>query len=223
MFRSVCQNVASDVRDGRWRQAWARVAAFANLCWIAARGHASTCIRRWTNGPHSPKNHHRVYRVYAFNEGKGPGFHREISLRMFRADTWEDDVRELTGWESPRLEVRYVLRNKKYRMVLRPGDACRVPLDEPAHRVARLLSARLHGPRGADIECDVTDRVLKYQGPRGDFHASSGLRVRVHDMFPFDDHADNVARFSHVRLVDSVGNVKDLDYALNPAVAACPE
>lgn len=188
---------------------------------------AALVVRSWVRqtfglgaadaGSHGPK----AYRVYAFNEGGGEGFHKELSPRFFDPDAWERDAVEMTGWKKLRLEVRYVFRHKKYRMILRPGDACVFPpYQEPAAPACRLpkgvLSARLQGPRGSDIDCDVTSRVLKYQGPRGDFHAGLGLKVHLQDMFPFDDHVDNAARFTHLRVLDTMARVLDLPYIANP-------
>lgn len=172
-----------------------------------------------------------VYRVYVFNEGDPGGdpratacFHREVSPGVLRPDTWEQDVRAVTGFSEFRVELRYVFRHKRYRMVLRPGDSCQFPpyqdASAPACRLPKgVLSARLQGPVGSGIDCDVTARVLKYQGPRGDFHAGLGLRVALHDMFPFDDHADNAARFTHLRVLDTMARVHDLPYDDNPPMA----
>ena len=215
----------------RWLR---RVWCLLKLAYISAKARVKDAYRSaWTangydsygengNGSgHGPT----AYRIYAFNhEGGGLGFHRELSLRTFRPDSWEQDTRALTGWDSFRVEVRYMFRHKKYRMILRPGDACVFPpYPEPSAPACRLpqgvLSARLQGPKGSDIDCDVTARVLKYQGPKGDFHAGLGLRVYLKDMFPFDDHSDNAARFSHIRVVDTTARVTDLPYAPNPRMS----
>lgn len=167
----------------------------------------------------------RAYRVYVFNEGEEPGFFKEIPVTFFDAASWEADAREITKWTSFRMEVRYTFRHKKYRLVLRPGDTCTFPpYHEPSAPACRLpkgvLSARLQGPLGSDIDCDVTQRVMKYQGPKGDFHAGLGLKVRLHDMFPFDDHADNTTRFSHLRMMDTTARLHDLSYSGNPELSA---
>lgn len=178
---------------------------------VAARGAARDPAEQ-----HGPA----AYRVYVFNEActGDTGFHRELSPALFDPGTWEQDAKSLTGWTSVRVEVRYVFRHKKYRMVLRAGDACVFPpyrdTTAPACRLPKgVLSARLQGPRGSETDCDVTARVLKYQGPRGDFHAGLGLRVMLRDMFPFDDHADNAVRFSHLRVLDTMARVTDIPYA----------
>lgn len=208
--------------------AW-RASCVLHLAWVYVRSWARV-MWRWTmplwrrEAQHGPT----AYRVYVFNEmdnaHEGPEeFYREVSPRYLNAETWEDDVRDMTGWTSFRVEVRYTLRHKKYRMILRPGDSAPwPPYQEPLAPACRLpkgvLSARLQGPLGSDIDCDVTQRVMKYQGPRGDFHAGLGLSVRLQDMFPFDDQLDNRLRFTHLRIMDTTARLHDFSYASNDAI-----
>ena len=206
-----------------------RLACMLHLAWVYARSWLRTLCRLTPWWCRDTTNHGpTVYRVYVFNEGEnaqdGPEeFYRELSPRYLNPSTWEDDVREMTGWTTFRVEVRYTLRHKKYRMILRPGDSytCH-PYQEPSAPACRLpkgvLSARLQGPLGSDIDCDVTQRVMKYQGPRGDFHAGLGLAVKLQDMFPFDDHVDNTIRFTHLRIMDTMARLHDFAYATNPAL-----
>lgn len=172
-----------------------------------------------------------VLRVFAFREpvdgddgaGDDAGF-VEIAPRDFRIDgTWEADVADLTGWTSFRAEVRYALRGKKYRAVLRPGDAIAWPpyggAPRPACRLPKgVILARLCGPETAG--CDVTARVQKYGGPHKDFHAGAGLRVRVQDMFPFDDQADNAERFDRLVVTDALGRTATYAYGENPEMSS---
>jgi hypothetical protein len=203
------------------RSAWGRVVCALHLAWIVLR----SWYRRALSSAQAPAAHApRAYRVYVFNEGEEPGYHREVSPAYFDPATWERDAVDLTGWPRLRVEVRYVFRHKKYRMVLHQGDTCAFPpyqgAGAPACRLPKgVLSARLQGPLGSDIDCDVTSRVVKYQGPCGDFHGGLGLRVHVHELFPFDDHADNAARFSHLRVMDTAARLHDIPYAPNPRVA----
>jgi hypothetical protein len=199
------------------------VACALHLLFVAARAY----VRDWGRavlGLRDADTHQATaYKIYAFNEGAGPGYFRELPPRYLDHDNWERDVKQITGFDTVRLEIRYTFRNRKYRMVLRPGDACRwPPCEEPGAPTCRLprgvLSARLQGPLGSDVDCDVTSRVLKYQGPKGDFHAGLGLTVKMHDMFPFDEHDDNGARFSHLRVIDTTARVTDLPYGPNPDV-----
>lgn len=163
-----------------------------------------------------------VYRVYVFNEsGDDTGFFREFPVSYFDPITWESDIGVWTGWRRFRVEVRYTYRSRKYRMVLRAGNPCPFPpYEEPEvpsfHLPSGVIAAKLQGPNGSGVETDVTRRVHKYRGPRGDFHEGLGLTVRLQDMFPFDDHDDNAARFSHLRVIDHWGRYRDLPYASNP-------
>lgn len=207
-----------------------RTMALFILAWACVKGCVKGLIKRYVWSPaHKPATRDpKMYLVYVFNEGHGPGFHvpgfyKEISLQLFDPETWETDVREMTGWFRFRVEVRYTYRHKKYRLVLRPGDRCPFPMyAEPTAPPCRLpkgvLSARLQGAVGSSIDCDVTHRILKYQGPLGDFHAGLGLTVKVQDMFPFDDQADNSARFTHLRIMDTSGRLHDIPYDTNPCV-----
>ena len=219
----VCRLCCSWARAGaaRLRDAARRAACALRLALVLA---ASWLRAKTSSSSGAPAGHVPTpYRVYAFNEAphdSGDGFFRELPVKYFSADTWEADVAAVTGWTTFRAEVRYMYRNKKYRIVLRRGD--RLPPFDANDHVCRLpkgiLSARLQGPVGSDIDCDVTSRVLKYQGPSCDFHAGKGLRVLLQDMFPFDDHADNAERFTHLRLVDVLGRIADLSYKNNPIV-----
>lgn len=206
----------------RFYRAW----AVLHLVYISCKallGRYCKLSRGVREDTHEP----RIYRTYVFNEGtEEPGFSRELGMYSMYAVTrpnWETEIRELTGWTSFRVEARYVFRHKKYRMILRPGDASPFPMyTEPSAPACRLpkgvLSARLQGPAGSDIDCDVTKRVFKYQGPRGDFHSGLGLVVKIRDMFPFDDHADNAARFSHLRIIDTCARIRDIPYDDNALV-----
>jgi hypothetical protein len=203
---------------------WTRLACGIHLAWIVAK----SWWRRLLGLQASSRDHHApaIYRIYAFNESQHPGcpgFYRELSPAYFDPATWERDAKDLTGWPRLRVEVRYMFRHRKYRMVLHDGDACQFPpYGDPATPACRLpkgvLYARLQGPLGSDVDWDVTSRVMKYQGPRGDFHASLGLHVTMHDMFPFDDHADNAERFSHLRIMDTAATLHDLPYDENPRI-----
>lgn len=192
------------------------------LAWVAARSWVRAVLGAAVSRDDEPV----VYRVYAFNSNAGDdsGFFREISPRHFNPATWEADTGRATGWPAFRVEVRYRLRGRKHRMVLHRGDACSFPGRHAGQPVCRLpkgvLSARLQGPPGSNVDVDVTSRVMKYQGPRGDFHAGAGLRVRLHEMFPFpfDDGDDDGGSFTHLRIIDTMARLHDLPYGANPVV-----
>ena len=166
-----------------------------------------------------------VYHVYTFDAATDAdscsGRFVELPPKDWNPETWEADAREHTGWDAVKQEVRYTVRSRKYRMVLRPGDAVKFPpydTPRPACRFPKgVLCARLVGDE--DIECDVTGHVQKYQGPHSDFHAGLGLRVTVHDMFPFEDHDYVAERFHTLRVTDALARVTDYRYADNPVVS----
>lgn len=189
----------------RWiemaRFAWAWAWAWAQVRLFAAK---------------KRQNDWAVYKVYAFEEnGAVSNNHKyhELPPRFFCPESWEQDAKDATGWDAVRLEVRYSYQGSKYRMVLRPGDACAFPPPLPtAFRPSVIAAALL----GGTVNVDVTRRVIKYQGASKDFH---GTRVTVRDMFPFDDHDDNSERFTHMRLIDSNARMRLIRYASDESVA----
>ena len=72
---------------------------------------------------------------------------------------------------------------------------------------------------GGGKDVNVTARVQKYQGPHGDFYEGLGLQVRVHDMFPFDDHEDTSVRFAGLDVLDAQARRASFSYAQNDAVS----
>jgi hypothetical protein len=122
---------------------------------------------------------------------------------------------------NARVEVRYAAGGKKFRLVLRPGDAFDWPpyaAPRPACRLPRgVLSAELLGHDRAD-RVDVTARVKKYAGPHADFYAGKGLRVRLRDMFPSD--AAMRARFRCLRVVYASLRVREFGFQLDPVIVA---
>lgn len=195
------------------RAAWHTLCVATHLAYIAIK----FWMRRWCK---TSTTDARAYAVYAFKDGDALVY-KDIPLRYFDPASWESDVHELTGWDEFRVEIRYTYRHKKYRMVLHQGDTCVFPpyTNETMCRLPKgVLSARLQGAKGSNIDHDVTHRVIKYQGPRGDFHTGLGLHVTLQEMFPFDDHADNAARFTHLRLIDTMARVHDFAYDTDPCV-----
>lgn len=150
-----------------------------------------------------------VYKVSAVNEEDGTDAN---VTKMFDPEAWEASVRLCTRWTASRIraDVRYLAHGKKFRMVLRPGDACTFPPIPERHRGGPkgVMAAELVGP--GDLAVNITPRVLKYQGPAKDFHRGMGLRVGVTDLFPFDDADELKHNFSALRVVDARARVLDL-------------
>ena len=148
-------------------------------------------------------------------------FH-ELPARFFSPDTWEADAMDATGWGRVRLEVRYTMAGCKYRMVLRPGDVCVFP--PPPRRATSMgfplavLTAMLEDHDGT-TDVDVTTRVLKYAGPNRDFH---GTRVRVRDLFPFDDHDDAFLRTPFLKVFDTLARTTKIPYMSEDHVLHAP-
>lgn len=148
-----------------------------------------------------------VHKVIAFDDETDT--HQKVTA-SFDPRAWEVTVREQTRWttDNLRVDVRYLSRGKKFRMVLRPGDECSFAALSKSCSPDGVLSAEL-------VQTDdkrsfnVTARVLKYQGPGKDFQAGMRHRVGVYDMFPQDDPEELAATYSGVRVMHLVdGSVR---------------
>ena len=205
----------------------ARALAALSLTWV--RVHAR---HRLLGPPRSQEGVWRMYQAHAFLDSS-PARDVPMSYELTRflghepqrvAD-WASVAREHARWTpedgSIRLEVRYTAHGKPYRLLLREKDVLTFPPYDP--KVPRcpmprgIISARLVNPE-KNVDHDVTSRVVKYQGPKGDFHAGLGAFVRVQDMFPFDDQVDNSERFERLRVMDVTGRVREFSYADNAIV-----
>ena len=207
----------------------ARAIAALSLTWV--RVHAR---HRFLGPPASKDGIWRMYQAHAFLEAVPPPTRdvpmsyeltRFVGHEPRRVADWASVARDHARWtpeDGPiRLEVRYTAHGKPYRLLLREKDVLDFPPydpEEPRCPMPRgIISASLlNAEKGVDH--DVTSRVVKYQGPKGDFHAGLGAYVRVQDMFPFDDQADNAARFERMRVMDVTGRVREFSYADNAIV-----
>lgn len=157
-----------------------------------------------------------VYKVVALNEDDGTD---AIVTRAFsKGDGWEDSVRAATGWtrQKLRVEVRYLARGKKFRAVLRPGDAWELRGAPERHRGGPkgVMAAELVGD---GVTVDITRRIHKYEGPAKDFHR---LRVGVTDMFPFDDADELRVNFHTLRLIDAHARVLNVPMGCDDLMVA---
>jgi len=157
-------------------------------------------LRWWHRRPPTKP---RVVKTYAFNAGDSVhGFHEFVRFdpETWTGAGWEAAVRQETGFEQCRVEIRLVEGARKRRVVLYPGDLCDPTFPQPPRRV--IVAARLIARQNTDASTmDITKRVQKYIG--------NPLKS-IHDMFPFDDHADNVQRFTHVRIIDLLLTLVDV-------------
>ena len=204
--------------------------AILALAWTWVRVHAR---HRLLGPPRSEDGVWRMYQAHAFLDS--PPTTRDVpmsyELTRFlghepqRVADWASVAREHARWTaedgSVRLEVRYTAHGKPYRLILREKDTLSFPPYDPAEPRCPcpkgIISARLVNPE-KNVDHDVTPRVCKYQGPKADFHAGLGAYVRVQDMFPFDDQADNAVRFKSMRVMDVTGRVREFSYADNAIV-----
>lgn len=189
------------------RHAYVIAAAACRVAWRRARGPRGVTIRK----------------VVALNEDDGSLTDR-IAPAAFDAENWEESVRVATGWfRAPiRVEVRYEFNDRKYRLVLRPGDTCSFLTPPERHRGGPkgVMAAELVGD---EVVVDVTRRAHKYQGPARDFHANMGLRVAVTDMFPYDDTEELRHGFHTLRVVDPHGRYKHIPMECSDINAAMAE
>ena len=206
----------------------ARAIAALSLTWV--RVHARHLL---LGPPPSQDGIWRMYQAHAFLDAvptrdvpMSCELTRFVGHEPRRVADWASVARDHARWTTPedgpvRLEVRYTAHGKPYRLLLREKDVLDFPPYDPAEprcpMPRGIISARLLNSE-KDVDYDVTSRVVKYQGPKGDFHAGLGAYVRVQDMFPFDDQADNAARFKVLRVMDVTGRVRDFPYADNPIV-----
>ncbi len=194
----------------------------------------------------------RVYKVVLVNETRQSFAHmldehvaatddlqniaKEALLRFCtHAPSWDPDDRV-------QAELRYTLGKRKYRAVLRSymtpaeienvllrmrrsrdmGFCCRVGV-----RNATFLDRghddnekeKEKGGRQEFVGEDVTARVAKYLGPNRDCH---GVRIRVRDMFPRDDHAANAENCGSLCLRDEVGRVRHVPYMSESGIGTRP-
>lgn len=119
-----------------------------------------------------------------------------------------------TGW---RLEVRYKVKDNKYRLIRRPG-LVNVSLPTLESLVARALNrpypiviyASLNTP---SKKINVTRRIQKYLGPRNDFHDA---HVRVWDVLPNDDVSALLGKGYFLEIVHSSFQRLQFEFDDNP-------
>lgn len=125
---------------------------------------------------------------------------------------WRDAA---TTW---RVEARYELNGRKYRALARPGSPfpaiARAAANARLFRVPRVLVATLVASDGR--RTDITRRVHKYLGPRGDWH---GSRVESFDLFPSDDPDHHLERGYTIELFDAGFEVRHVRFEAGQALS----
>jgi len=174
-------------------------------------------------------DHWKLRRVHIYRDSTYD--FKDITEWFIPDEDWKRDIQaEFPDWPDWRVEVRYSYKGHKFRMLLRPDDEFTWPLpvtdeiDSHFHCVRAphgiLAASLLPRPGSGAREMDITTRVQKYAGVTRDFH---GTLVRVHDMFPMDDHEENAGRFSGIRVISIAPEtglrVRVFDYANNAIVS----
>ena len=197
------------------------------LAWVFELDVVQRALLWWYRRRHPRLQSPQIEAIYAYSEvpSEPDGYVRTLPRTLFddpsTRDAWEDlvDAFVPVSWSRAyRLEIRYLAPpiGKKYRAIARPGDPFPHVFDDSDDSAddsadvvfPRILLARLvirDDVAGDDVV--ITRRCTKYAGPTRDFK-----NVRVHDMFPFDDHAENVRTYACVRILDGSFRSWDVPY-----------
>ena len=186
--RRAARSVAQSSKDG----------CIANACAFAKSSSRDAIL--WVShkafGPKTRTKGFELARAFVFTTD-GRNVDATEAVRNLLADgatdeRWGEYVAPFVPAGTPpdewRVEARYTYDGRKYRAVV-PGDSSAFPgITEPTRRsLPRVSSAALIF--GKNKKVDITARVLKYMGPRGDWHGVPG-GVKIIDMFPNDDVDD---------------------------------
>jgi hypothetical protein len=161
------------------------------------------CTQLWHTKPKL-----RIHALYVFDDAPDAWVDDFHTVRMPMVLEGLEKIRQVTGYTHVRLEIRYTCpHGNKYRLVMR--DVC---WDDALLQQLHLgnmndIHKDIRGP-GSFISCqldsvpplDCTARMLKYAGPRGDFH---GMQVRVLDMFPFLHKHEFINSYHTMTFLDS--------------------
>ncbi|AGE54338.1 hypothetical protein PBCVNY2B_671L [Paramecium bursaria Chlorella virus NY2B] len=156
----------------------------------------------------------KQYKCIVFNEDQGS----ELDFFEYAPIIPIEDLKKIIRLKKYKIEIRYVVHGRKYRIVIRETDNIHFPIrKELGIKKPNIVSASLVR-KHTDEDIDVTKRVIKYFGQNNDFSAGLGLRLFVQDMFPFDDHEDNAEIFSALYIRMSDGTEYRFDYGANDEI-----
>lgn len=123
-----------------------------------------------------------IDQILVFDESEDP----EFAVDYVSPNTSFHDLIKMIAIPEYRVEVRYVSHGRKMRYVFRNREIVHFPprrlLELKCRKSISSACIRYNdgGPR------EVTNRVLKYEGPNRDFNSGFNL-ICVKDMFPFHD------------------------------------
>ena len=155
----------------------------------------------------------KKHKILVFNETGN-----EMAFFEYASNMTIEEIKQRICLDKYKIEVRYTVGARKYRIVIRENDDVKLPIRKELGLMRpRIISASLVR-KDTGEEYDVTKRICKYFGQNNDFNSGKGLRIFVHDMFPFDDHEDNAERISVLRLCMTNGNAYEFDYEKNEEI-----
>ena len=125
----------------------------------------------------------KVHQIIVFDESDEPcAFSENASTHA----SIEDIKRDLR-LETYRIEIRYLVHDKKYRAILRHDDGVRFPIRKDLGIFPKYTIREANVITTDDEFINVTKRIQKYAGQNGDFNAHAGSKIFVKDMFSFHD------------------------------------
>lgn len=134
-----------------------------------------------------------------FEDGKAIALPTDQATQIVQRGSvpWVDDADES---DSPTLEIRYVFHGKKFRALAKKGEKFPALAEEGGHvNPPKVFAATLVATPEGKAHLDITYRMLKYMGPKGDWHGAS---VGVRDMFPNHDVSFMEKRGYDIEIVD---------------------
>ena len=118
-----------------------------------------------------------------------------------------------------RLEIRYLYNGTKFRAVFDDFNNIKWPLypeefDNVGPRKRIISATSIFKPPNSDetIECDITQRVLKYMGPYFDFHTCAG-KMKWRWIFPYTEFYT-----MKLKIIDIYGKTHLIDLEENPNI-----
>lgn len=126
----------------------------------------------------------QVNSVIVFDENPQAEIYHEYLSKYLSLDEIRCIASNFT--DKYKIEIRYTLRDKKYRAVIRDDDVV-FPVRKELGLKKSFTFTHAYVFTNTSQQFDVTERVKKYAGPNGNFNSHAGYIVFVKDVFPFSD------------------------------------
>ena len=134
---------------------------------------------------HVKGNALKVKSVIVFDESPEAEMYHEYMSKHLTLDEIKNIVS--SAIDKYKIEIRYTLRDKNYRVVIRDDDNVEFPVRKELGLYVPFKISHAYVFTNNSRQIDVTERVKKYAGQNGNFNAHAGYRVVVKDVFPFSD------------------------------------